>query len=211
MISQNQKGILLVVSGPAGVGKGTINAELMKRHSNIVMSVSATTRSPRPGEIDGIHYFFHTEEEFQDLIRQDALLEYVKVFNMNYYGTPRRFVEANLAAGKDVILEIDVQGARKVRSSFPESVLVFICPPSMEELKSRLVGRATETPEAIDRRTEEAYREIRSAASFYDYAVINDSIDNAVSQMEAVLTAERIRILRNKHLFEELTGGVSND
>ena len=211
MIERNQNGLLLVVSGPAGVGKGTINAELMRRHPNIVMSVSATTRAPRPGEIDGVHYFFHTEEEFQDLIRKNALLEYVKVFNMNYYGTPRAFVENQLASGHDVILEIDVQGAAKVRSAFPEAVLVFICPPSMEELKSRLVGRATETPEAIRRRTEEAYREIRSAGDFYDYAVINESVETAVLQMEAILSAERDRVPRNRHLFEELTGGISND
>ncbi len=211
MIERNQNGLLLVVSGPAGVGKGTINAELMRRHPNIVMSVSATTRAPRPGEIDGVHYFFHTEEEFQELIRQNALLEYVKVFNMNYYGTPRAFVESKLASGHDVILEIDVQGAAKVRSTFPEAVLVFICPPSMEELKSRLVGRATETPEAIRRRTEEAYREIRSAGDFYDYAVINESVETAVLQMEAILSAERDRVRRNRHLFEELTGGMSND
>ena len=211
MIERNQNGLLLVVSGPAGVGKGTINAELMRRHPNIVMSVSATTRAPRPGEIDGVHYFFHTEEEFQDLIRKNALLEYVKVFNMNYYGTPRAFVESQLASGHDVILEIDVQGAAKVRSAFPEAVLIFICPPSMEELKSRLVGRATETPEAIRRRTEEAYREIRSAGDFYDYAVINESVETAVLQMEAILSAERDRVRRNRHLFEELTGGISND
>ena len=211
MIERNQNGLLLVVSGPAGVGKGTINAELMRRHPNIVIYVSASTRAPRPGEIDGVHYFFHTEEEFQDLIRKNALLEYVKVFNMNYYGTPRAFVESQLASGHDVILEIDVQGAAKVRSAFPEAVLIFICPPSMEELKSRLVGRATETPEAIRRRTEEAYREIRSAGDFYDYAVINESVETAVLQMEAILSAERDRVRRNRHLFEELTGGISND
>ena len=130
---------------------------------------------------------------------------------MNYYGTPRAFVESQLASGHDVILEIDVQGAAKVRSAFPEAVLIFICPPSMEELKSRLVGRATETPEAIRRRTEEAYREIRSAGDFYDYAVINESVETAVLQMEAILSAERDRVRRNRHLFEELTGGISND
>ena len=211
MANINPNGLLLVVSGPAGVGKGTINAELMRRHPGIVMSVSATTRAPRPGEIDGVHYFFHTEEEFQDLIQRDALLEYVKVFNMNYYGTPRAFVEENLSSGHDVILEIDVQGALKVRRSFPDAILVFVCPPSMEELKARLVGRATETQEAVERRTAEAYREIRSAAGTYDYAVINDTVESAVKQLEAILSAEKSRVSRNRGLFEELGGGISND
>ena len=147
---QSEKGLLLIVSGPAGVGKGTVNAELIKRHPEIRMSVSATTRKPRPGEIDGVHYFFKTQAEFEQMISENAFLEYMHVFGMNYYGTPKQFVVNELNQGHHVILEIDVQGARKVKEAFPEAIRIFIAPPSMAALKERLVKRGTETPEAIE-------------------------------------------------------------
>ncbi len=205
-MSQSKKGLLLVISGPAGVGKGTINAALLERHADIRMSVSATTRAPRPGEIDGLHYFFKTEEEFERMIDEEAFLEYTRVFNMNYYGTPKSFVLDELASGCSVILEIDVEGGMNVKRAFPDAVLVFIAPPSMSELKERLIGRHTETPEQIDRRFATAFREIERARS-YDYIVTNDIIDVAVSRVENILQAERCRCSRNKALLDELTGG----
>lgn len=204
-MKQMRKGLLLVVSGPAGVGKGTVDAALMSRNSNIRMSVSATTRKPRPGEIDGIHYFFKSEEEFRCMIDQDAFLEYMHVFNTDYYGTPRSFVEDELAAGRNVILEIDVQGGMKVKAAYPDAVLIFIAPPSMSELKTRLIGRATETPEAIERRFSTAFSELERAKS-YDYIVINDVLDVAVNRIESILSAERCRVTRNEKLLSDLKG-----
>ena len=134
-MKQTAAGLLLVVSGPAGVGKGTVDGALMERHPEIKMSVSATTRAPRPGEINGVHYFFKTPEQFQTMIDNDEFLEYMHVFGMNYYGTPRAYVLEQLAKGNHVILEIDVQGARRVKAAFPEAIRIFIAPPSMAVLK----------------------------------------------------------------------------
>lgn len=201
-----KKGLLLVVSGPAGVGKGTVTAALMSKHPEIKMSVSATTRSPRPGEIDGTHYFFKTEAAFREMIERDAFLEYMHVFGMNYYGTPRSFVESEREKGNHVILEIDVQGAAKVRKTCPDAVLIFIAPPSLKILKDRLVGRGTETQESIDVRTRTALDELQRLPD-YDYMVINDVVEEAVSEMEAVITAELCRTDRNNDLITKLTGG----
>lgn len=201
-----RKGLLLVVSGPAGVGKGTVNAALMAKHPEIRMSVSATTRKPRPGEIDGMHYFFKTEEDFRRMIDEDAFLEYMHVFGMNYYGTPRSFVESEREKGNHVILEIDVQGAAKVKEKCPDAVLIFIAPPSLKILKDRLVGRGTETQESIDIRTKTALDELNKLPS-YDYMVINDVVEEAVSEMEAIITAELCRTGRNTTLMTKLTGG----
>lgn len=201
-----RKGLLLVVSGPAGVGKGTVNAALMAKHPEIRMSVSATTRKPRPGEIDGVHYFFKTEEDFRRMIDEDAFLEYMHVFGLNYYGTPRSFVESEREKGNHVILEIDVQGAAKVKEKCPDAVLIFIAPPSLKILKDRLVGRGTETQESIDIRTKTALDELNKLPS-YDYMVINDVVEEAVSEMEAIITAELCRTGRNTTLMTKLTGG----
>ena len=201
-----RKGLLLVVSGPAGVGKGTVNAALMAKHPEIRMSVSATTRKPRPGEIDGMHYFFKTEEDFRRMIDEDAFLEYMHVFGLNYYGTPRSFVESEREKGNHVILEIDVQGAAKVKEKCPDAVLIFIAPPSLKILKDRLVGRGTETQESIDIRTKTALDELNKLPS-YDYMVINDVVEEAVSEMEAIITAELCRTGRNTTLMTKLTGG----
>jgi len=205
-MKQNRKGLLLVVSGPAGVGKGTINLSLISRNSDIRMSVSATTRSPRPGEIDGVHYFFKTEEEFQKMIESGAFLEYMRVFNTHYYGTPKSFVEQELAEGRSVILEIDVQGAMRVKAAYPDAVLIFIAPPSMSELKSRLIHRGTESSEAIERRFETAFQEME-LVDRYDYVVVNDILDLAIARAEDIIVAERCRVSRNGELIEKLKGG----
>ena len=205
-MKQTRNGLLLVVSGPAGVGKGTVDSALLSRNSGIRMSVSATTRAPRPGEIDGVHYFFKSEDEFKRMIEENAFLEYMHVFHMNYYGTPRSFVEEELASGRDVILEIDVQGGMKVKEAYPDAVLIFIVPPSMSELKSRLIGRHTETPEAIETRFATAFAEL-DCASKYDYIVVNDVLDMAVSRMESIIAAETCRPARNAAFLTKLKGG----
>lgn len=205
-MARQKKGLLLVVSGPAGVGKGTVNAALMAKHPEIRMSVSATTRAPRPGEIDGVHYFFKTKEEFTHMIEENAFLEYMHVFGMNYYGTPKSFVEAERDKGNHVILEIDVQGARKVKAACPDAVMIFIAPPSLSILKARLVGRGTETQESIDVRTATALEELKALPE-YDYMVINDVVEEAVGEMESILVAELLRTGRNTELITKLNGG----
>ena len=205
-MKQTREGLLLVVSGPAGVGKGSINHALIQRNSDIRMSVSATTRSPRPGEINGVHYFFKSEEEFRKMIDEGAFLEYMRVFNTHYYGTPKSFVEQELKEGRSVVLEIDVQGAMRVKAAYPDAVLIFIAPPSMSELKTRLIGRGTESAEAVERRFENAYKELDYVKE-YDYVVVNDILDLAIARVEHILSAERCRSVRNGELIEKLLGG----
>lgn len=205
-MNQTRKGLLLVVSGPAGVGKGTINQSLIERNSDIRMSVSATTRAPRSGEIDGVHYFFKTEEAFRQMIDEGAFLEYMRVFDLHYYGTPKSFVEQELAEGRSVILEIDVNGAMRVKAAYPDAVLIFIAPPSMSELKSRLIHRGTESSETIERRFETAYQELEFMKR-YDYVVVNDILDLAIARAEQIISAERCRVSRNGELIEKLQGG----
>ena len=202
-MKEQRDGLLLVVSGPAGVGKGTLNKALMDRNNKIKMSVSATTRSPRPGEIEGVHYFFKTEEEFKAMVDRGEFLEYMHVFGSNYYGTPRIFVEQQLSNGYDVILEIDVQGAMKVKQAFPDAVLIFITAPSMSEIKSRLIGRGTESMEQVEKRFATAFKEIQMIPH-YDYVVVNDVVDVAVHRMEAIMEAERCRVIRSKDLLDSL-------
>lgn len=206
MNQHHRKGLLLVVSGPAGVGKGTIDRVLLERNTNMRLSVSATTRAPRPGEVDGVHYFFISDDKFKEMVEKDAFLEYMHVFNLHYYGTPRSFVEEEIAMGHDVLLEIDVQGAMRVREAYPSAVLVFIAPPSMGKLKSRLVGRGTETPEVIERRFQTAFSELEYMKN-YDYIVVNDVLDVAVSHMEHIVDAEKCRSERNEELVNKLLGG----
>ncbi len=206
-MSQSREGLLLVVSGPAGVGKGTLNKTLLERHADMKLSVSATTRAPRPGEIEGIHYFFKTEEEFKAMIERDEFLEYMHVFETNYYGTPRSFVEEQLSRGIDVILEIDVQGAMKVKKAFPHAVMIFIAPPSMAELKSRLIGRGTETVEQVEKRFATASKEV-SMIPEYDYVVVNDVVEMALARMEAIVAAEKCKVSRSSALLSKLEGGM---
>jgi guanylate kinase len=202
-MKEQRNGLLLVISGPSGVGKGTLVNALMERNQRIKMSVSATTRAPRPGEIEGVHYFFKTEEEFKAMVDRGEFLEYIHVFGSKYYGTPRSFVEQQLADGYDVILEIDVQGAMKVKQAFPDAVLMFITAPSMSEIKSRLIGRGTETMEQVEKRFATAFEEIKMIPQ-YDYVIINDVVDVAVHHMEAILEAERCRPSRSNYLSESI-------
>ena len=206
-MNQSREGLLLVVSGPAGVGKGTLDKALLERHQDMKLSVSATTRAPRPGEIDGVHYFFKTEEEFKAMIERNEFLEYMHVFQTNYYGTPRSFVEEQLSRGIDVILEIDFQGAMKVKKAFPNAVMIFIAPPSMAELKSRLIGRNTETLEQIEKRFATAEKEIAMLPE-YEYVVTNDVVEMAVNRMESIITAEKCKVSRSDALLAKLQGGI---
>ncbi|WEK52854.1 MAG: guanylate kinase [Candidatus Cohnella colombiensis] len=194
------KGLLFVLSGPSGVGKGTVCAALRKRLPDLIYSVSATTRSPREGEQDGVNYFFKSREQFQEMIERDALLEYAQYVG-NYYGTPRDFVEKTLSEGKDIILEIEVQGALKVKEKFPEGVFIFLMPPSLNELKTRITGRGTESQTVIDHRLSMAQEEI-NLLYHYDYAVVNDQIELACDRISAIITAEHCK--RERFLHELL-------
>ena len=202
-MKEHRNGLLLVVSGPSGVGKGTLVRALMERNDRIKMSVSATTREPRDGEIDGVHYFFKTEEEFKGMVDRGEFLEYIHVFGSKYYGTPRSFVEQQLENGYDVLLEIDVQGAMKVKQAFPDAVLIFITAPSMSEIKSRLIGRGTETMEQVEKRFATAFEEIKMIPK-YDYVIVNDVVDVAVHHMEAIMEAERCRTIRSTYLSDSI-------
>ena len=184
----NQQGILVVVSGFSGAGKGTLMKELLKRYDNYALSVSATTRQPREGEKDGEDYFFVNREYFQQMIEEGRLVEYAQYVN-HYYGTTRDYVEKKMAEGKDVILEIEIQGALKVKKRFPDALLIFVTPPSAGELRRRLVGRGTETIEVINARLRRAAEEA-SGMEAYDYLLINDEIDACVEQMHQLITLQ---------------------
>ena len=184
----NQQGILVVVSGFSGAGKGTLMKELLKRYDNYALSVSATTRQPREGEKDGEDYFFVNREYFQQMIEEGRLVEYAQYVN-HYYGTPRDYVEKKMAEGKDVILEIEIQGALKVKKRFPDALLIFVTPPSAGELRRRLVGRGTENIEVINARLRRAAEEA-SGMEAYDYLLINDEIDACVEQMHQLITLQ---------------------
>ena len=191
-----EKGILIVVSGFSGAGKGTIMKELLKKYEETyALSVSATTRTPRPGEQEGREYFFRSVEEFEKMIAKEELIEYAKYVD-NYYGTPRTYVEEQLEAGKDVILEIEIQGAMKIREKFPDTLLVFVCPPSMGELKNRLVGRGTETLDVINGRLRRAVEESKGMDK-YDYLLINDDLEECVDTLHETIRCERMRASRN--------------
>jgi guanylate kinase len=179
------KGNLIVFTGPSGVGKGTLLRSLLQRHSDLCLSISATTRRPRPGEINGQHYFFVTREQFAQMIESGELLEWAE-FAGNLYGTPRQAVNNQIAEGKWVVLEIELQGARQIRQSFPDALQIFIMPPSLEELEQRLRGRAQDSNEAIARRLQRAKDEI-AAADEFDIQVVNDDVDSAIKHLEHAL------------------------
>lgn len=191
----HERGLLLVISGPSGAGKGTICKALLDKNE-FWLSVSATTRKPREGEIDGKNYFFITKDEFKERIEKNDFLEYAEVYG-NYYGTPKSSVLHMLDNGKDVILEIDIQGALKVKEAFKEGIFIFILPPSMEELKQRIIRRGSETPESLMTRFKSAYKEI-NYVSKYSYAVYNHTVDEAVNKIEGIVVAERCRVDRMK-------------
>lgn len=195
------KGTLFIVSGPSGCGKGTVLAEILKQ-DNVYYSVSATTRSPRPGEVDGVNYHFLTKDEFEKLIENGGVLEYANYCG-NYYGTPKKPVEDMLAEGKNVILEIEVQGALKVMEKCPEAVSVFILPPSLKELRRRLHKRGTETEEVIEKRIGEAAGEIRKAAN-YDYVMINGELETAVSDLLSIINSQKLKRENSEYLIDEV-------
>ena len=192
---REKKGIVIVVSGFSGAGKGTLMKKLMQDYDNYALSISATTRQPRVGEEDGREYFFRTKEEFEKMIARDELIEYARYVE-NYYGTPKQYVMEQLEAGKDVILEIEIQGAMKIREKFSDTLLVFVCPPSMEELKNRLVGRGTETLDVINGRLRRAVEESRGMDK-YDYLLINDDLEECVDTLHETIRCERMRTSRN--------------
>ena len=197
------KGLLTVISGFSGVGKGTLVNELLRRYPDeYVLSVSATSRAPRPGEIEGVHYFYKTREEFMEMIHEDAFLEYAN-YNGNFYGTPKRFVEAQLDAGKNVILEIEVQGGFQIKSRFPETVLLYVIPPSAEELVKRLKNRNTESKEEILRRLERAVIEA-DAITQYDFVVINDDFEKCLNEMHETIKAKQASIDKRRSYAEAL-------
>lgn len=187
-----KKGLLIVLSGPSGVGKGTVCKALLQQADDLTYSVSVTTREPRIGEVDGVNYFFKTHKEFRQMIEKDRLLEYAEYVG-NYYGTPRDFVEQKLDEGRDVILEIEVQGAMKVKEKFPKGIFIFLLPPSLDKLKDRLRGRGTEQEHVIDHRINAAVEEIARMAN-YDYAVVNDEIDLACKRIKSIIIAEHCKI-----------------
>ncbi len=195
-MAQNRKGILIVLSGFSGSGKGTIMKELMKKHSDVyALSISATTRAPRVGETDGIEYFFKTKEQFEEMIKNEELIEYAQYVE-HYYGTPKAYVTEQLEAGKDVILEIEIQGALKVKEKFPDTLLLFVMPPSASELKERLVGRGTEKMSVIESRLHRAVEEAEGIEN-YDYLVINDKLEECVEQVHSIIENEHVKVSRN--------------
>ena len=186
-----KSGLLIVISGPSGVGKGTVCALLRKKMPQLVYSVSVTTRKPRKGERDGVNYFFKTVQEFKQMIQQGELIEWAQYVG-NYYGTPRKFVEETLEQGRDVILEIDVQGALQVKKMYPNAVFIFLLPPTMEDLRKRIKNRGTENPDVLDRRLQEASKEYQFL-NRYDYVVINDEVEQACNRIQAIIEAEHFR------------------
>ena len=198
----NHQGILVVVSGFSGAGKGTLMKELLKRYDNYALSISATTRAPREGETDGKEYFFVTKEQFEKMRDERKLVEYAQYVN-NYYGTPKEYVEQKMAEGKDVILEIEIQGALKVKEKYPDTLLMFVTPPSAQVLKDRLVGRGTETAEVIDSRMKRDVEESQGVEK-YDYLVINDDLERCAKEMHSIIQGEHDRVSRNADFIDDI-------
>lgn len=196
----------MVVSGPSGAGKGTICKELLSRRGDdITVSISATTRSPRDGEVEGVNYFFLKKDKFKEMIEEGEFLEYAQVYD-NFYGTPKKFVMDELLAGRNVLLEIDIQGAMQVREKYPEGVFVFVLPPSMKELKNRIIGRGSETAETLEKRFSSAFSEIDYIEK-YDYYIINDKVDKATDTLVSIIDAESHRVVENiEELINEFKG-----
>lgn len=197
-----QKGILFILSGPSGVGKGTVRKALFEKDTSLQYSISMTTREMRPGEQEAVDYFYRTKAEFEAMIEDKQLLEYAKYVN-NYYGTPRQYVEETLEKGQDVFLEIEVQGALQVRENFPEGVFIFLCPPSLDELKNRIINRGTETEKSVMNRLRAAEDEIELMDA-YDYVVVNDQVDQAVNKIQAIVESEHCKRERVASQYKKL-------
>lgn len=196
-----KKGILVVISGFSGAGKGTIMKELIKRY-DYFLSVSATTRSPREGETDGKDYYFHTKEEFQEMIDNGELVEWAEYVG-NYYGTPKKRVEEKLEQGKDVLLEIEMQGGMLVKEQFPDALLIFISPPSAKVLRERLTGRGTESPEEIEKRLMRAVEEVKYMKD-YDYIVVNDELEDAINKVNDLIRYDHYKACNSTHMIEKM-------
>ena len=207
-MKMRRKGILIVVSGFSGVGKGTLMQQLVHSYDNYALSVSMTTRQPRPGESDGKEYFFVSREVFEKTIAENGLIEYANYCG-NYYGTPKEYVEKQLEKGKDVILEIEIQGALKVREQFPTALLLFVMPPSAQELKKRLEGRGTETKEVIDKRLKRATEEAEGIEN-YDFIVINDKLEECVKEMHGLILAAHETPDRNQEFIDNMRKELEN-
>lgn len=201
------RGILVVVSGFSGAGKGTLMKRLMEKYDNYALSVSATTRDPRPGEEHGREYFFHTKKEFEELILEDALIEYAQYVD-NYYGTPKAYVEKQLNMGKDVILEIEIQGALKVKKKMPNTLLLFVTPPNAEELKHRLVNRGTESMDVIESRLSRASEEAKGMSE-YDYILINDVTEECVDNMHSIIQSQHDAVKNRQEFIKEITEEIA--
>ncbi len=202
-----KKGILIIVSGFSGSGKGTIMKRLLEEHQEeYALSISATTRAPRPGEVHGREYFFQTEEEFKAMIADQALLEYAQYVG-NYYGTPKGYVQEQLSSGRDVILEIEIQGAWKVKEQCPDALLLFVTPPSAEELKKRLIGRGSEEEAVIASRLGRAWQEAQGVEG-YDYLVINDDLEECVQNVHSIIQNEHARVSRNLEQIQAIQAGL---
>ena len=204
----NRKGILVVLSGFSGAGKGTIVKRLLSDYKQYALSVSATTRAPRPGEEEGKAYFFKTKQEFEKMIAEGAFIEYARYVD-NYYGTPKEYVRQQLDAGRDVILEIEIQGARKVKEQFPDTLMLFVVTPDAATLKERLTGRGTESPDVIRDRLRRASEEAEGIGA-YDYLVVNDDLDTCVAKVHALIESEHCRISRNTDYIKEMQKEMKN-
>ena len=197
-----EKGVLVVISGFSGAGKGTLMKQLVSRYDQYALSISATTRKPREGEQDGREYFFKTKEAFEEMIAKDELIEYAQYVE-HYYGTPKQYVEDNLSLGKDVLLEIEIQGALKIKKKFPEAVLIFVTPPYGEELRRRLIGRGTETMEVIEKRLQRALQESEGVEA-YDYILVNDDIDTCTEKLHNLIRAAHEKGSRHMDIIENV-------
>jgi guanylate kinase len=200
-----QKGLLIVVSGPSGAGKGTLCKGLFSRCKDLAYSISTTTRHPREGEVDGENYYFVDRSTFETMLKNGDLLEWAMVYD-NYYGTPKTPVLEKLDQGIDVVLEIDIQGAMKVKQQYNDGVFIFVLPPSMDELKKRIENRGTETRQDMKKRLDSAWNELKYVTE-YDYAVVNDEIEPAINKLQSIITAEKCRIKRNLEWLNILDGG----
>ncbi len=200
MIKENEQGLLIVVSGPSGCGKSTLNQKLIDSRNDTVMSISDTTRSPRGEEKDGTDYNFISTEEFEQKIKENKYLEYAIVHSNKYYGTPIEHIDEILSKGKNIILEIDIEGARKVNEKRPDAVFIFIMPPSMEILKKRLIGRKTETKEQVVERFKTAYKEINEVSK-YNYVIVNDDIEESLLKMNSIIECEKCRVDRIEEVY----------